>query len=281
MLKNCGGSAVPVLQQGSVQLLDHGCVVPVVVQRQMVGDTSLLVLFSRKTWTLFLEPLSDSPPGVTRQSWRLLDEFHNIFRRGSCRTTLGSTVDTYSASARGWLLEEFLVFLRCWVDSDPEVVSSLFSLWPRSSSTTAVACLFYILFYFGTQFGRANAVFSRFRLTTMMKVWVMTTTIGSQLRTSCGVMLQIMGNREGDTAFSGVEQIVASCPRSWRHREGDTASRWGAAGAVPAAMVVPVIMQRRCVLRQWECFRFSLSPGSVDIPVRNRTGTFPARVWRR
>ena len=39
-------------------------------------------------------------------------------------------------------------------------------------------------------------------------------------------MPQIVGNREGDTAFSGVEQIVAPCHRSWRNREGDTASRW-------------------------------------------------------
>ena len=59
--ENCGGSAVPVLRQESVQLLDHGGVVPVVVQRQMVGETLLLVLFSRKSSTFFLEPLSDSP----------------------------------------------------------------------------------------------------------------------------------------------------------------------------------------------------------------------------
>ena len=56
-----------------------------------------------------------------------MDEFHSIFRRGSCRATLGSTVDTYSASARGWLLVFFRIFLRGWVESDPEVFSSLFS----------------------------------------------------------------------------------------------------------------------------------------------------------
>ena len=30
------------------------------------------------------------------------------------------------------------------------------------------------------------------------------------------------GHREGDTAFSGVEQIVAPCHRSWINRDGDT-----------------------------------------------------------
>ena len=41
----------------------------------------------------------------------------------------------------------------------------------------------------------------------------------------------------------------------------------GAAGAVPAVLDVPVIMQRR---EQWKFRRFSSSPGLVDIPVRNR-----------
>ena len=60
--ENCGGSTVPVLRQESVQLLDQGGVVPVVVQRQMVCETLAV---------------------ITRQLWRLLDEFHSIFRRGS------------------------------------------------------------------------------------------------------------------------------------------------------------------------------------------------------
>ena len=89
--ENCGGSAVPVLRQESVQLLDRGSVVPDVVQRQMVGETLAV---------------------ITRQLWWLLDEFHTIFSSwfNDIRVTLGSTVDTYSASARGWLLEEFQGF---------------------------------------------------------------------------------------------------------------------------------------------------------------------------
>ena len=90
--------------------------------------------------------------------------------------TFGSTVDTYSSSACGWLwknLEEFHIFLRGLVDSDPEVVASLTHVttlvvnngsgmhsigfagfpapcaayptitgrkWPRSSSFSTVAC---------------------------------------------------------------------------------------------------------------------------------------------
>ena len=47
------------------------------------------------------------------------------------------SVDTYSSSAGGWLWT--------WlVDSVPEVGSS-FSLWPRSSSTAAVACFLLVL----------------------------------------------------------------------------------------------------------------------------------------
>ena len=68
-----------------------------------------------------------------------------------------------------------------------------------------------------------------------------------------------------------MEAIYASLSgsTSWRHatdqgnRVGDTACAIGAAD-------VPVIMQR-----------FSLSPESVDIPVRTETGTFSAWVWRR
>ena len=54
---NCGGSAVAVLRQGTLR----SC-------------------YSLDSWILFLEPLSDSPSAeVTRQSWRLLNEFHIIF----------------------------------------------------------------------------------------------------------------------------------------------------------------------------------------------------------
>ena len=67
--------------------------------------------------------------------------------------------------------------------------------------------------------------------------------------------------------------------RSWRHAtdHGEIAkvtqlARWNAAGAVPAIMDVLVIMQRRYVSRQWRCLGFSLSPKTVDIPVRNRDG---------
>ena len=158
---------------------------------------------------------------VTRQSWRLLDEFHIIFyakwtrmqlldmvlacpswcKRRSCSplwcrgrflaqfvlgnmghfpvrscicvmcsvfgccfwytehlilremtwsvgAMLGSTVDKYSALVLGWLLEEFHDFLRDWVVSVPEVDSCRFSLWPRSSSTTAVACILLVWLVF-------------------------------------------------------------------------------------------------------------------------------------
>ena len=65
------------------------------------------------------------------------------------------------------------------------------------------------------------------------------------------------GNRKCDSAFSFVEQIVAPCLRD----------------VVPqvqsAVMVVPLIMQRRCVLRHWKCLRFSSSPEFADSPVRS------------
>ena len=53
----------------------------------------------------------------------------------------GSTVDTYSASARV-TFGRIPGFLREWVDSALEVDSrpALLSSWPRTSSTTAVAC---------------------------------------------------------------------------------------------------------------------------------------------
>ena len=171
---------------------------PVEVQRQMVGETLLLVLNSRKSSTLFLEPLSESrsrgvyasvmeafgrisqhflcevdtdavlghrfgvPVVLQRRScspfWcrgRLLARFalgnmvhysftilylavtcsvsgcslrkteHWILREmtWSLGAMLDSTVDTYSASVLGWLLEEFHDFLRDWADSVPEVDS--------------------------------------------------------------------------------------------------------------------------------------------------------------
>ena len=46
----------------------------------------------------------------------------------------------------------------------------------------------------------------------------------------------------------------------------------GAAGSALAVMVVPVIMQRRSVLRHWMCLRFSSSPECADTPVRSETG---------
>ena len=49
-----------------------------------------------------------------------------------------------------------------------------------------------------------------FSLTTMMKVLVMTTTIGlGAASSSCGSCHRLWGNCEVDTACSGVEQIVA------------------------------------------------------------------------
>ena len=55
----------------------------------------------------FLSPFLTVPLAeVTRQSWRLLDEFHSIFRRGHVVQHL-VTVDTYSSSAGGWLWKIF------------------------------------------------------------------------------------------------------------------------------------------------------------------------------
>ena len=61
---------------------------------------------------------------------------------------LGSTVDTYSASAlRVALWTNFTQCLRDWVDSAPEVDSrpALLSSQPRTSSTSAVACFLLVL----------------------------------------------------------------------------------------------------------------------------------------
>ena len=91
-------------------------------------------------WTLFLELLSDSPSCGGYAS--VLDAFGRIslyFSSWSCRATLGSTVDTYFSSASGWLWKNFRFF---YVDGLTRILRSfLLSLWPRSSSTTAVACL--------------------------------------------------------------------------------------------------------------------------------------------
>ena len=79
-------------------------------------------------------------------------------------------------------------------------------------STIAGWCGMPVYFFFdsGIQFGRANAVFSCFRLTTMMKVLVMTTTIGpGAARSSCGSCHRLWRNREVDTA-------LAVWSRSWR-----------------------------------------------------------------
>ena len=51
-----------------------------------------------------------------------------------------------------------------------------------------------------------------------------------------------------------------------------TAQSGGAAGAIPAVLDVPVIMQRRWVSRQLRCHRFRSSPESVDISVRTEMG---------
>ena len=57
-------------------------------------------------------------------------------------------------------------------------------------------------------------------------------------------------------------------------------ARLGVAGAVPAAVDAPVIMQRRSC----DCEGASDSVyrrGSVDIPVRNRDGRAFSGIWRR
>ena len=79
-------------------------------------------------------------------------------------------------------------------------------------STIAVRCGMPVYFFFdsGIQFGRANAVFSCFRLTTMMKVLVMTTTIGP------GAARRLWGNRVGNTACA---MLSRSWPRATDHGE--------------------------------------------------------------
>ena len=62
--------------------------------------------------------------------------------------------------------------------------------------------------------------------------------------------------------FRGVEQIVASCHRSFEIVEVT-------AGAVPVVVDVAVIMQRQVVSRTVFVLRFSSSPEFADIPVRS------------
>ena len=50
---------------------------------------------------------------VTRQSWRLLDDF-TVFSVVASRATFGSTVHTYSPSACGWLWKNFIFFYVVW-----------------------------------------------------------------------------------------------------------------------------------------------------------------------
>ena len=80
-----------------------------------------------------------------------------------------------------------------------------------------MACLFYILFESGILFGRANAVFSRFCLTTMMEVWVMTTTIRPGAANEVPKMEHLWRHAtdQGKSVklFCDVELIVASCHR--------------------------------------------------------------------
>ena len=63
-------------------------------------------------------------------------------------------------------------------------------------------------------------------------------------RCTGGVMPQIMDIVMGSC---DVELVVASCHRSWGHREGDVAFSCVEQIVVPAVMDVPVVMQRRCV----------------------------------
>ena len=79
-------------------------------------------------------------------------------------------------------------------------------------------------------------------------------------RCSGGVMPQIM---DIVMVSCDVELIVASCHRSWGHREGDVAFSSVEQIVVPAVMDVPVIMQRRCV-------------ATLDVPQIQ----FIARVYR-
>ena len=97
---------------------------------------------------------------------------------------------------------------------------------------------------------------------------------------------------------------MAVCHRSWRNRGGVLAcAMWcrswrhatdhvetvkvtqlrdgGAAGAVPAVVDVPVIMQRRWVSRRWKFLRFISRQSQWTFQVAAETGTLYAWVWRR
>ena len=169
-------------------------------------------------WTLFLSPfLTVLLAEVTRQSWSLLDNFLCIFRRGMSRNTWFDCGCIFFVSL--WMaLEEFLIFLRGLLDSDPEVVAS-FSLCGHARRQQ-----------------RQWHAFSWFCLSSCTSA-VFPTIAG---RCSCGVMAQIMDNV---MVSCDVELIVAECHRSWRNRDGNTFR-----DVVPQVllrfMVVPVVIQR-------------------------------------
>ena len=101
-----------------------------------------------------------------------------------------------------WMaLEEFPIFPRGWV-------FLLFLFVATLVVNNGSGSLVYILFDSGIQFGCANAVFSRCRLMTLMKVLVMTTTIGPGAVRA--VVAHTTENRVGDAA-------CAMLSRSWRH----------------------------------------------------------------
>ena len=91
----------------------------------------------------FLSPFLTVPNvEVTRQSWRLLDEFHSIFRPGHVAQHI-VTVVTYSSS----VLDGFgrIFDSATWLEDSVPEVGSFFLLWPRSSSISAVVCVFLVL----------------------------------------------------------------------------------------------------------------------------------------
>ena len=121
-------------------------------------------------WTNFLLPLSGSPScGGPASVLEAFGRSSQYFPSWPCRATfvrlwihiLHQLVDGFGRIS---------YFLRCWVDSVPEVVSSLL-LVATLVVNNGSGMPGYILFDSGIQFGRAFAVFSRFRLMTMMKGW--------------------------------------------------------------------------------------------------------------
>ena len=108
------------------------------IKRQFPASSSSSCLrFSSSTeWWTFLLCYGHSG----KKLWR----FRSCVSWG--RAMLWSTVDTYSASARA-TFGRIPGFLREWVDSALEVDSrpALLSSWPRTSSTTAVACFLLVL----------------------------------------------------------------------------------------------------------------------------------------